>query len=82
MDLAPGTVAYCESAVNPALGRWHLRIIGPDGLHPGGGVTEPACGATWHNGWDLHAVPDHEITSPPPFVCPRCVAALTQETST
>lgn len=49
------TFSYCEHVT--AMGPWHIREVGPEGIKLGGGAGPALCfaprGWTWMNGWDI-----------------------------
>lgn len=82
-----GELSYCETVTaGPSTPR-HIRIVGPTGLHTGGGAdTDTLCGRpAAHLGWDIKLAQDAtqiqkemDTTWAPGSVCKTCGVAAIQ----
>jgi hypothetical protein len=74
--------SFCEPVTAIAMGKWHIREVGPEGLKFGGGVPNDAlCGRELRFGWDMEAVftAERALSMVTPregdghvFLCPAC----------
>jgi hypothetical protein len=77
--------SFCEPVTAVAMGRWHIREVGEEGLKTGGGVPNDAlCGRGLHRGWDLEyrMTPEFALQLVTPrdgdghiALCPACYEA-------
>lgn len=85
--------AFCEPVTAVAMGKEHIRVVGPEGRRLGGGIPHGdaggvLCGRDLGRGWDLGREVTPRIveilTTPRDgdshvWVCPKCAEAYRQQ---
>ncbi|MBT0771753.1 hypothetical protein KIH74_22625 [Kineosporia sp. J2-2] len=69
-------LAFCESNWAGPESPWHIRVVGSEGLKPGGGVNATALCGREIKGWDLPASRPTRDTISYKHVCPGCAGAF------